>query len=36
VLGVLVPAGALAYAFYVKRTNRAKYETMGRFVNEGV
>jgi amino acid transporter len=36
IIGVLLPAAAVAYAFYVKHTNRAKYELMGRFVNEGV
>ena len=36
IIGVVLPLAALAYAFYLKNTNRAKYETMGRFVNEGV
>jgi amino acid transporter len=35
IIGVLLPAAALIYAFIIKRTNRAKYEVMGRFVNEG-
>ena len=35
IIGVVLPAAALAYAFIIKRTNRAKYEVMGRFVNEG-
>jgi amino acid transporter len=36
IIGVLLPAAAVGYAFFVKKTDRAKYETMGRFVNEGV
>ena len=36
IIGVVLPLAALAYALYLKNTNRAKYETMGRFVNEGV
>src|SRR4029078_2472064 len=35
IIGVVLPLAALAYAFIIKRTNRAKYEVMGRFVNEG-
>ncbi len=28
--------GGLGYAFYVKSTNRAKYETIGRMINQGI
>jgi len=35
IIGVLVPVGALLYAYYLKSANPAKYEVMGRFVNEG-
>lgn len=35
IIGVLVPVLALAYAFILRSTNPAKYETAGRFINEG-
>jgi len=35
IVDVLVFAGGLAYAYYLKGANRAKYETIGRMVNEG-
>jgi amino acid transporter len=28
--------GGLAFAFYLKRNNRAKYETIGRMINQGL
>jgi amino acid transporter len=28
--------GGLGYAFYMKRNNRAKYETVGRMINQGL
>jgi amino acid transporter len=28
--------GGLAYAFYLKSNNRAKYETIGRMINQGI
>ena len=34
VIGVLVPVAGLAYAYFVRATNPAKYDVMGRFVNE--
>ena len=36
VIGVLVPVAGLLYAYFVRSTNPAKYEIMGRFVNETV
>jgi amino acid transporter len=33
---VVIFAGGLAYAFYLKSSNRAKYETIGRMINEGL
>jgi amino acid transporter len=33
---LLIFMGGLGYAFYVKRTNRAKYETIGRMINQGL
>jgi len=35
IVDVAVFAGGLAYAYYLKSANRAKYETIGRMVNEG-
>jgi amino acid transporter len=35
IIGWLVPLGALAYALYLRRERPAKYETAGRFINEG-
>lgn len=35
IIGVLVPVLALAYAFYLRAAKPAKYETAGRFINEG-
>ena len=33
---VLIFVVGLGYAFYVKRNNRAKYETIGRMINQGL
>jgi amino acid transporter len=35
IVGVIVPLAALVYALYLRAANRAKYETAGRFINEG-
>jgi amino acid transporter len=35
IIGVLVPVLALVYAFILRSTNPAKFETAGRFINEG-
>ena len=35
IIGVLVPVLSLGYAYYLRSSNRAKYETAGRFINEG-
>jgi hypothetical protein len=35
ILGVLVPVGALLYALYLRSAKPAKYEVLGRFINEG-
>ena len=35
IIGVLVPALALVYAYYLRSADRAKYDTAGRFINEG-
>lgn len=35
IIGVLVPVSGLLYAYYLRSANRAKYEVVGRFVNEG-
>ncbi|MEA2281497.1 MAG: hypothetical protein QOK21_2104 [Solirubrobacteraceae bacterium] len=35
-IAVIVAIGALAYAMMLKRTNRAKYELIGRMIDEGV
>ena len=35
IIGVLVPVAALVYALVLRSTNPAKYETAGRFINEG-
>jgi magnesium-transporting ATPase (P-type) len=35
IVDVAVFAGGLAYAYYLKSADRAKYETIGRMVNEG-
>jgi amino acid transporter len=35
VIGVVVPLAALLYAVMLRTTNPAKYEVLGRFVNEG-
>ena len=35
IFGVLVPVGALLYAYYLRTANPAKYEVLGRFINEG-
>jgi amino acid transporter len=35
VIGVLVPLGALLYAYYLKSSNPQKYEVLGRFINQG-
>ncbi len=35
IIGVAVPVAALAYALYLRAANPAKYETAGRFINEG-
>jgi amino acid transporter len=35
-LDVVIFLGGLAYAFYLKSSNRAKYETIGRMINEGM
>ena len=36
IIDVLVFAGGIAYAMYLKSGNRAKYETIGRMINEGL
>jgi amino acid transporter len=36
VVDVLVFAGGYAYALYLKSNDRAKYETIGRLINEGL
>ncbi len=33
---VVIFAGGLAFAFYLKSNDRAKYETIGRMINEGL
>jgi amino acid transporter len=33
---LLIFLGGLGYAFYMKTTNRAKYETIGRMINQGM
>jgi len=33
---VLVFVGGVGYALYLKSNDRAKYETIGRMVNEGL
>lgn len=35
IIGVLVPLGALGYAYYLKSANPARYEILGRFINQG-
>jgi hypothetical protein len=35
IIGVLVPLGALGYAYYLRSANPAKYEILGRFINQG-
>ncbi len=35
-LDVVIFLGGLLYAFYLKSSNRAKYETIGRMINEGM
>jgi amino acid transporter len=35
-IAVLVVIGAIAYAVVLKRTNRAKYELIGRMIDEGI
>ena len=35
IIGVLVPVAALVYALYLRSAQPAKYETAGRFINEG-
>ena len=35
-IDVAVFAGGIAYAFYLKSSDRAKYETIGRMINEGL
>ena len=35
IIGVLVPVLTLVYALYLRTANAAKYETAGRFINEG-
>ncbi len=35
IIGVLVPVLGLVYALILRSTNPAKYETAGRFINEG-
>jgi amino acid transporter len=36
IIDVLVFAGGYAYALYLKSSDRAKYETIGRMINEGL
>ncbi|HYX85262.1 MAG TPA: APC family permease [Gaiellales bacterium] len=36
IIDVLVFAGGIAYALFLKSANRAKYETIGRMVHEGL
>ena len=35
IIGILVPVAGLAYAYWLRATNRERYEVVGRFVNEG-
>ena len=35
IIGIVVPLTGIAYAYYLKSANRAKYEVVGRFINEG-
>jgi amino acid transporter len=35
IIGIAVPVLALAYAYYLRAADRAKYEVAGRFINEG-
>jgi amino acid transporter len=35
IIGILVPVAGLAYAYYLRAANRAKYDLVGRFINEG-
>ena len=35
IIGVIVPVAALAYALFLRSARPAKYETAGRFINEG-
>jgi amino acid transporter len=35
IIGVLVPVAALVYALFLRSANPAKYETAGRFINQG-
>ena len=35
IIGVLVPLAALGYAYYLRSANPAKYEILGRFINQG-
>jgi len=36
IIDVLVFVGGIGYALYLKSSDRAKYETIGRLVNEGL
>ena len=36
IIDALVFLGGVAWAFYIKSNDRAKYETIGRLVNEGL
>ena len=35
-IDVIVFVGGIGYAMYLKSSNRAKYETIGRMINEGL
>ena len=36
IVDVLVFVGGIGYAMYLKSSDRAKYETIGRMINEGL
>ncbi|MGN6791711.1 MAG: hypothetical protein ACTHJW_04905, partial [Streptosporangiaceae bacterium] len=35
-IDALVVAGGICYAYYLRRSNRGKYESAGRLINEGL
>jgi hypothetical protein len=36
IIDVLVFVGGIGYALYLKSNDRAKYETIGRMINDGL